>query len=188
MQKDITHGMYGTPEYTAWANMLYRCNTPTARNYALYGGRGITVCPEWHQFEAFYADMGLRPSMRHSLDRIDNAKGYSPENCRWATAREQTNNRRCTRRVSFNGIVRPLSEWADELGVPYDFLIDRIGKYGWSIERAFTTPCQTKGALYSAFGETHTIAEWARLRGVKYCTLRKRIVTLGMSMEKALSS
>lgn len=114
-----------TPEYRAWSNMHDRCRNQKRREAIHYIGRGITVCSRWNDFQAFLDDMGRRPSVGHSIDRIDNDKGYSPENCRWATRREQSNNRRCTVFVEVRGQSIPLVEAAELLGVPYGRLAHR---------------------------------------------------------------
>jgi len=91
---NTTHGMCGTPEYTAWQGMLKRCYNPNNTSYKNYGGRGISVHERWLRFENFYDDIGPKPSPDHSLDRIDNDGNYEPSNIRWATRTEQNRNQR----------------------------------------------------------------------------------------------
>src|SRR4051812_32782001 len=97
-----THRMTGTKTYRAWWDMLQRCRNPKVRSYRWYGARGISVCQRWHRFEAFFADMGVRPDDM-SLERINCNKNYGPNNCRWATWKEQTRNSRANVVLEFRG-------------------------------------------------------------------------------------
>lgn len=126
-----------SPEYTAWNFMIGRCYRPRNHRYAWYGGRGIRVCDRWRtSFEAFLADVGPRPTPRHSLDRIDNDGDYEPGNVRWATSFEQSRNRRNVKLYTHDGETLTLSEWADRVGLPYSTLKQRVSRLGWSLARA----------------------------------------------------
>jgi hypothetical protein len=142
-QSWATHRQTHTVEYAAWANMKDRCERPTCIGYHNYGGRGIRVCERWlNSFENFYADVGPRPSPKHSLDRWPNPNGhYEPGNVRWATAKEQALNTRKNHLVTYNNTTHSVTEWAMQLGVDRDRLLNRLNA-GWSIERAFTEPAR----------------------------------------------
>jgi hypothetical protein len=114
-----------TLEYKRWQSMRDRCQRPATNGYARYGGAGIKVCDRWQSFENFYADMGPIPSPDHQVDRIDNAKGYEPGNCRWATRREQANNKRGTIIATIGGQSRTIAQWADASGLKYDTVFVR---------------------------------------------------------------
>lgn len=118
--------------------MISRCYVPSATEYENYGGRGIKVCERWRRFENFYEDMGERPTPKHSLDRIDVNKDYTPENCRWATFKEQCDNKVNTIWISFNGETHTVSDWAKKLGMKVRNLYHRI--HNWDLERAMTEP------------------------------------------------
>lgn len=140
-----THGegTNRTVEYDTWAHMIRRCHTPTTAFFENYGGRGITVCDRWrYSYENFLADMGRRPSAKHSLDRIDNDGNYEPSNCRWTTSTVQLNNTRRNHVVEFQGKTQTLTQWERELDLPRNMLQSRL-KSGWPIEQAFTLPLKS---------------------------------------------
>lgn len=135
----FTHRRSRSGEYIAWRNMIRRCYNPKSREWPGYGGRGITVCERWRgSFVDFFEDMGPRPKGL-SLDRRNNDGNYEPENCRWATRREQANNTRRVRPVAWNGKTQSLGQWTRETGIPWTTLDYRL-KCGWSVERTLTTP------------------------------------------------
>lgn len=138
-----THGGYFTPEYRVWAEMLSRCNNPRNKAYHKYGGRGIHVCVEWHKFENFIADMGNRTSKDYSIDRINNDGNYEPANCRWATRMEQGNNTRANRILIFDGKSLTITEWSRIIGIQGATIFSRL-RLGWTINKALTTPVNTK--------------------------------------------
>lgn len=136
----ITHGGTKLPEFKIWSHMIERCHCDKARNYYCYGGRGITVCDRWrYSFACFLADMGPRPSKKHTVERKNNDGLYAPNNCVWATKKEQDRNRRNNRWLTFNGKTMIIADWAHTIGV-VDGTIGKRLKAGWSLEEALTTP------------------------------------------------
>ncbi len=139
-----THGRSSTPEYRAWLKMRERCNRKCNDNYGWYGGRGIKVCKRWeNSFENFYADMGDKPGPAFSLDRICNSRGYTPSNCRWATKKQQAENRRTSCMVHHKGKTMCLSQWASQAGLNVTTFRDRL-RAGWGMEKALL-PVKKKG-------------------------------------------
>lgn len=134
------HGKKDIPEYRIWAAMLQRCLNENNSAYPDYGGRGIKPCERWLKFSAFFADMGRRPSPQHTLDRVDNNKGYEPGNVVWATMHTQTRNKRSNIWLTFAGRTMILVDWAREVGLPRKTLTNRLFTLGWTVERALTTP------------------------------------------------
>lgn len=119
------------PEYSIWRGMLTRCENPNEPAYRNYGGRGITVCEQWHDFATFLKDVGNRPSPDYSLDRIDNSKGYEPGNIAWATNKEQANNTRVNRIIEIDGTTKTLAQWCDALGIKRQTVQSRLTR-GWN--------------------------------------------------------
>jgi len=133
-----THGFSGTKEYNSWMKMLKRCEDPTNRNYPRYGGRGISVCERWKNIENFMYDMGQCPD-GHTLERIDVNGDYTPENCKWATIREQNRNRTSSIWLTYNNQTKLQSEWAKEIGITQAALKNRLDT-GWTLEEALSAP------------------------------------------------
>lgn len=133
------HNRRTTPrssEYSSWSNMIQRCTDENGKDFGNYGGRGIKVCDAWHDYGSFLANMGLKPSPRHTIERIDNNGNYEPGNCRWATKLEQSNNRRGNIQICWDDNVASLSVAAKHFGLPYRIVYDRIKRLGWTVSRA----------------------------------------------------
>lgn len=126
-------------EFIAHKNMISRCQNPKASNYPWYGGRGIRVCERWQSFQAFYEDMGPRPSSDHSIERDDPNGDYEPSNCRWATRAEQGANKRNNRLLTARGETHHMQEWCRIRGINQRTLWDRLNS-GWPVEKALFTP------------------------------------------------
>lgn len=130
------HGGKDTPEYEIWCAVKKRCLNPNDTAYRYYGGRGITICDRWkNSFASFIEDMGKRPSKEHSIDRIDDNKGYEPGNCRWATRIEQMNNVRTNHRIDVYGESLTIEQAARKYGLNSRTLYYRVIK-GWDLEEA----------------------------------------------------
>jgi hypothetical protein len=131
-----------TPELVSYTQMRQRCLNRNCKDYADYGAVGITICDRWLHgegsksgFECFLDDMGTRPAANTSIDRIDGKKGYSPDNCRWASPRDQVINRKATRLVRHEGVVRTVTDWARHYGISQPLLHGRLER-GWKFEDA----------------------------------------------------
>ncbi len=183
-ERIMQHGMSHTHVYHVWQAMLQRCENPKSQSYANYGGRGISVCPEWHRFENFYRDMGDRPA-GYSLDRANNNGNYERDNCRWATTTVQANNKQRNRIIEINGQRRTFAEWAEYAGLKWDTLRNRLDRCGWDLERALTDDIRQE-RQHTFAGKTLTMKEWAAETGIAEDTLRKRMSKLGWSLEKTL--
>ena len=138
-----THKMTGTSEYKAWKSMKNRCFNPNYQYYSHYGGRGIKVCDRWLNSDNFLADMGTKPSPKHSIDRIDNDGDYCPENCRWATKAEQDNNKRNNHLITINDVTLTITQWEKKMGYGENVIFMRL-KLGWTEFDAVMTPVKQR--------------------------------------------
>ncbi len=166
LQKEFTaninknHGMCKAPEYRVWQAMKDRCYRKNSLDYPDYGGRGITVCDRWLEpdgqgFINFLADMGPRPSRKHSIERDDVNGNYCPENCRWATIEEQARNRRTNVNLTYNGKTQCLTDWSKETGLSHSTLRNRM-KAGWSVEKILTHPAKSNAKKLARHVQIHS--------------------------------
>lgn len=132
------HGLSKTPEYRVWQQLRDRCRNPSNKKFYLYGARGVTVCARWDNFSNFLEDMGPRPRGA-TIERVNSDKGYCPENCKWATYTEQNRNTSRNSMITFEGVTRCASEWAEITGLTRYTVANRIRR-GWSVKKALTTP------------------------------------------------
>lgn len=136
------HGKSGTSEHNIWKTMKQRCYNQNLASYKRYGARGIVMDNLWkNSFSNFIKDMGYRPSSKHSIERIDNNKGYSKSNCKWATMKEQCGNRRNSVFITLNGETKRMSEWCEYFCIKLSTVYSRINRNSnWDYERIFSTP------------------------------------------------
>jgi len=178
IHRNTTHGLTGTIEYHIWEGIKGRCLNANNKDYYNYGERGIKVCLTWQDsFEVFLKDMGLRPSKLHSIDRIDNAKGYSKDNCKWATKKEQSRNKRSN--ITYMGECAVDASY--RLGGCKNLIYERL-KRGFTLEDAFTQPIR-EGLTYN----NETLEEGSiRLGGHK--TLIQKRLAMGWDLKKAFTT
>lgn len=168
-----------SPERSSYNSMINRCCNEKDNYYKNYGGRGIKVCDRWQKsFEDFLSDMGKRPE-GFSLDRIINDGNYEPNNCRWASAIEQANNRKTNRFVNFNGKTQTISQWSRELGISKSVIKDRLNR-GLSNEEALTPPSggnctESLSKMWEFDGESKTIKQWSEEMQTSTTKLRQRM-------------
>lgn len=145
-KKAVTrHGLFKTPEYKIWRGMQDRCYLEKSANYHNYGGRGIKVCDRWlESIDNFVADMGIRPSPKYSLDRIDVNGDYSPENCRWADDKTQNRNRRDNLHITIRGDKMTIAEAVERYSLPRHIITWRM-RQGWTDEEIIRTPVRPRG-------------------------------------------
>lgn len=170
-------------EYKIWTDIKTRCYNKNHRSYGYYGARGIKVCDRWvNSFDNFISDVGPRPSKDHSIDRIDFNLGYSPENCRWATNKEQARNKRNNVFVEYNGKKMLLVEASEKSGIPVTCLRARLLTGSDLFE-----PLKNKGSI-TFKGVTDTLRGWEKRTGLKASTIAMRINKYGYSIEEALTT
>jgi len=176
------------PEYQIWSQIKQRCFNENHPKYKNYGGRRITMDPRWRDsFSAFLEDVGPRPGPDHTIDRVDNDKGYFPSNVRWATRKEQARNTRVNRIVRFEGKDYVLAEFAEKVCMDRKLLQQRL-ESGLSVEEAISRPVEG-GNLYITWKwETHSLATWAQKLKINYMTLYSRIFKMKWPLEKAFET
>lgn len=182
--------------------MKARCYNPNVKSYKDYGGRGITICDEWlnpekvcthygiytkgwRAFEIWALSNGYKEGL--TIDRIDNNKGYSPDNCRWVDKKTQSNNRGFCRLITYRGKTQNLKQWCEELGINYKLAHRRLSICKWTVEQTFETKENPLYNLISYNGKTQTVAAWARELNLSYGTLRARLFKYKMPVDRALT-
>ncbi len=197
----LTHGLSTNPHYGRWRGMIERCENEKCASYKNYGGRGISVCEEWRDVRNFLKDMEPNYFEGAELDRIDNDGNYEPENVRWATRKANCGNRRTTRNIKFNGVVKPLSHWAAAAGINNSSMTDRIDSESRTLEQALTDPKGTrrhkstrkekkpktdrKIRTVKYKGKPYTLKELSVLTGISVKLLSRRIFERNWSVERA---
>lgn len=190
------HNLSNSKEYKVWSGIKKRCFNKKDKSYKNYGGRGISVCERWlnkeNGFINFYEDMGNIPIKNYSIERRNNNEGYSPENCYWASKKEQANNNRKNIKIEFNGEIKTISEWADFYNIKYSTLQHRVTIEKLSLEEAISKPIKKiikDNPKYITYNnKTQTLIEWSRELNMSYKALQLRIKRDKWSIEKTFTT
>lgn len=169
--------------YNSWRGMFDRCDNIKNIQYHRYGGRGIKITKRWYVYDNFVKDMGERPSKEFSIERINNDKGYSKKNCRWATRAEQCRNRRSNVLINVRGKKMCATDAEKHLGLPPTLITQRL-KLGWTEEEAIG-PIQKVHQYITFNNKTQSIAAWGRELGICGKTIKRRLLK-GLSTEQVL--
>jgi len=183
-----THGLSNTPLYHVWLGMKSRCTNPNSPKFQRYGGRGITICKEWaSSFKSFYTwamENGYEKGL--SIDRIDNDKGYFPDNCRFATDEQQNQNRCVNRTITYKGKTQCLAAWGREIGIDEITIARRLDK-GLPVQDVLSPKKRTKPCriMLTYKGKTQTVIDLAKETGLSEKLIYKRI-SKGYNAERVL--
>lgn len=170
--------------------MRRRCYNKNCKEYKNYGARGIQVCDEWRdpcngllKFTEWAIKNGYSDDL--TIDRIDNNKGYFPNNCRWVTRKVQSNNKSNNHYVTYKGCTKTLKRWCEDLDLNYRSVKTRLNNCGWTVEQAFENVGNTRLRMIEYRGETKTLKQWCSYLGLNYTTVHSRLNKLGWSVERA---
>lgn len=195
MEKDRLHSIYDS--------MKQRCYNPNVRCYKHYGGRGINVCAEWldkenvssskgysskgwNTFKNWALNNGYKNNL--TLERIDVNKGYGPDNCRWASVKEQANNTRQNHFITYKGKTQTLMQWCEELNLVYNRVYKRIFLHNWNIEKAFNDGSHQKLIIITYKNKTQCLKDWCKELNLNYISTYKKIVFHNWSVNKAFET
>ena len=180
-------------------NMKQRCYNQNHIDYKNYGGRGIYLCDEWNNREKIgtsskgwiaFKEWALLHGYTDELfiDRIDNNKGYSPENCRWVTMKVQQNNKQNSRLITYKGKTQTLAQWCNELGLNYRRIQSRLNLHHWSIEKALETNCDTRLRIIKYKNKTQSLTDWCKELNLDYIITWNRIYKYHWSVDRAFET
>lgn len=176
--------------YRIYNHMKSRCYNPNSTQYKWYGERGITICDEWLRsydlFEKWAFTHGYRDDL--TIDRIDVNKGYSPDNCRWVSKKEQSNNKRNNIVIMYKDKAKTLKQWCEELGRSYKTVWHRIHDLHWSVERALETKEKASYNLIEYKGQKKLLTIWCKELGLKLSKVYARLYKSGWSVERAFET